>query len=51
MCDIPFQIRFSGDFGEGLEFVEVEDEDGVGISVGEWEEDGDEWLLKVGDER
>lgn len=47
-------VRFHGDFGpdEGLEFVEVEDEDGASVNVGEWErteediEKGD-WKLKL----
>lgn len=47
-----FQVRFSGEFGpdEGLEFVEVENADGESINLGEWERDGDYWLLKVGGE-
>lgn len=28
-------------------FVEAEDENGAGISVGEWVEEGDFWLLKI----
>lgn len=51
--DVPetFRIRFAGEFGEGLEFVEVENAAGESINVGEWREDGDYWLLEVtGDE-
>lgn len=44
------QVRFAGYFGGGLEFVEVEDSDGVSISAGEWERDGEYWLLKLGGE-
>lgn len=40
-------IRFKGSFGEGLEFVEVENEDGESINVGEWEEDGEYWVLQI----
>lgn len=47
-----YQIRFQGDFGpdSGLRFVDVENSDGEGIRIGEWEQDGDDWLLKVGEE-
>lgn len=32
------KIRFAGDFGEGLEFVEVEDAaTGESIDIGEWD--------------
>jgi len=30
-------IRFAGDFASGLEFVEIENEDGESIGVGEWD--------------
>lgn len=48
MMSDPFQIRFQGSFAEGLEFVETENLDGEGVSVGEWEREDDYWLLKIG---
>lgn len=43
------RIRFVGEFGEGLEFVEVEDETGKSINAGEWVEEDDYWVLEVDD--
>ena len=43
-----FQIRFDGPPGpESGRFVECETLDGKGVSVGHWEQDGDDWLLIV----
>jgi hypothetical protein len=42
------QIRFDGPPGPTSgHFIEVEDDSGKSISVGEWEQDGDDWLLKI----
>lgn len=43
-----FQIRFDGPPGpESGRFVEVETLDGKGFKLGEWVQDGDDWLLRV----
>jgi hypothetical protein len=43
-----FRIRFDGPPGpESGRFVECETLDGKGVSVGYWEQDGDDWLLIV----
>lgn len=46
------QIRFDGppEHVAGR-FVEVEDDTGVSISIGEWVQDGDYWLLALDDPR
>ena len=46
------QIRFDGPpEHEAGRFVEVEDDTGASISVGEWVQDGDYWLLALDDPR
>lgn len=43
-----FQIRFDGPPGpESGRFVECETLDGKGLSIGRWEQDGDDWLLII----
>ena len=42
------RILFSGDFPD-ITFVEVEDENGKSIRVGEWEKQGQYWVLKITD--
>jgi len=41
------RLRFSGSFGDGLEFVEAENADGESIDVGEWERDGGDHILSL----
>ena len=45
---MKIQIRFDGP-PEHIagRFIEVEDESGRSISVGEWTQDGSDWLLKI----
>ena len=44
------QIRFDGPPSHvSGRFIEVEDENGCGIKVGEWRQDGSEWLLVIPD--
>ena len=46
------QIRFDGPpEHEAGRFVEVEDDTGASISIGEWVQDGDYWLLVIDDPR
>lgn len=45
-------LRFTGEPAEGLTFVEAETTDGESVSPdgfgGRWEQDGDDWLLRLG---
>lgn len=46
------QIRFDGPpEHEAGRFVEVEDAQGASICIGEWRQDGDDWLLVMDDPR
>lgn len=45
---MKIQIRFDGPPGPvSGRFIEVEDEQGRGVKVGEWKQDGTDWLLVI----
>lgn len=45
---MKIQIRFDGPPGPvSGRFIEVEDEQGRGVKVGEWKQDGTDWLLII----
>ncbi len=45
---MKIQIRFDGPPShESGRFIEVENENGRSIKVGEWVQDGSDWLLKL----
>lgn len=47
MAGSKLRFRFVGNFAEGPVLVEVEDEEGMNVDVGEWERDGEYWVLEV----
>ncbi len=45
---MKIQIRFDGPPGAvSGRFIEAEDADGRGLKVGEWRQDGSDWLLVI----
>ena len=45
---MKIQIRFDGPPGlVSGRFIEVEDEKGRGLRLGEWQQDGSDWLLVI----